>query len=538
MSDKDLPPLSIIGDVRPSQRSKATLGQKSQKDKKIKRDYNKRKKKREEVTAKAEEKIETSLPAKKYASEESPIEAPKTENKSVWSFQSKVQEDFLASSEDEVLMSGGRGSGKSDVLIVDPLRYCKFSNFRGLVLRHTMNELRELIARAQDLYPSVHPGVKWKEKEKLFQFPSGAKIEFGYCDRLPQDLEQYKGQEYQWLGLDELTQWPEDTIIEKMRGSLRSTDDRIPVQIRATTNPDGVGRLWVKERYVDRAAPGKTIIDKFETPIGTLHVTKKWFHSNIYDNPLLIEKNPQYLATLHSYKGRLREVWLDGSWDAADGMAFDEFDRRIHVVSPFTIPDSWPRFAAVDWGFGDQSLAVCLWFAVDPEGCIFVYREFTANGPVPIEDKLTAPEFARRLTRIENAEGDKTSYTVVDGQTHQNIGSGAPTLYEQMRVDSRRWKFAHKAKGSRISGKQQIHSLLAVDEVLKRPQLQIFEGCTRLISELSSLAVDEKNPEDVVKKDDHAYDALRYGLTSRPESSLRWDPFQAKAAPQKPIYYC
>lgn len=480
--------------------------------------------------------------------EQAGLEYKEEEKKVLWEPGSAVIEEFLSSSEDEVLISGGRGSGKSEALIIDPLPYCTNKNFRGLVLRHTMVELRELIGRAQEIYPKIFPGVVYQKSNKIFVFPSGARIEFGYCDKLPEDLEQYKGQEYQWLGLDELTQWHSEEVIEKMRGSLRTTDPTIPVTLRASSNPDGVGRLWVKERFIDTAPAGKTAVFAFDTPIGKQYVTRKWLHSTVYDNPFILKNNPSYVGWLHSLKGRLREVWLDGSWDAADGMAYDDFDRRVHVIKPFEIPSTWPRFCSIDWGYGTSSLAVCLWFAIDHEGHFYVYREFVANGNVPVEQKYTTTQYIRKVVEIERNEKDWTEYTVIDGGTNQDHGAAgiggrsAPTIFEQMRqaVPGRRWKLAKKGGGSRAAGKQIIHDLLAIDPHLNKPKLQFFDTCTQVIKELSSLPLDPNNPEDSDKKcPDDAVDSLRYGLTSRPQKTLTWDPTKPSQVRRynKPINY-
>jgi Terminase large subunit, T4likevirus-type, N-terminal len=102
---------------------------------------------------------------------------------------------FLQAAEDEVLFSGGRGSGKSLCLIADPLRYIENPNFRAVIIRRTMPELKELIGRAKDMYFQIVPTVQWKVKDNLFLFPSGATIEFGYLDS-ENDLEKYRGQEF------------------------------------------------------------------------------------------------------------------------------------------------------------------------------------------------------------------------------------------------------------------------------------------------------------------------------------------------------
>ena len=170
-----------------------------------------------------------------------------------------MQERFLASTEKEVLFSGGRGSGKSDCLIVDPLRYCHLPKFRGLIIRNTIKELRDLMSRAKQLYPQVYKGVKWKTQENMFTFPSGARIEFGYL-RTEDDVEQYRGQEYTWLGIDEITQIPKEEWYDKLKSSLRSTDKEQPLYVRATTNPSGAGVGWVKERWINRGPQDTRIV--------------------------------------------------------------------------------------------------------------------------------------------------------------------------------------------------------------------------------------------------------------------------------------
>ena len=94
------------------------------------------------------------------------------------------QTEFLAASEREVFYGGARGGGKSYAMLVDPLRYCHKDHHRGLLLRRSMPELRDMINHSQRLYPKAYPGAKWREQEKEWRFPSGARIEFGYAENL------------------------------------------------------------------------------------------------------------------------------------------------------------------------------------------------------------------------------------------------------------------------------------------------------------------------------------------------------------------
>ena len=117
------------------------------------------------------------------------------------------QRDFLAASEREVFYGGARGGGKSYAMLIDPLRYCHKENHRCLLLRRTMPELRDLINHSQRLYSRAYPGAKWREQEKEWRFPSGAKIEFGFLER-DADVYRYQGQAYSWIGFDEITHLP------------------------------------------------------------------------------------------------------------------------------------------------------------------------------------------------------------------------------------------------------------------------------------------------------------------------------------------
>ena len=75
------------------------------------------------------------------------------------------QTDFLAAGEREVLYGGSAGGGKSYAMLADPLRYMGHPSFSGLLLRHTTEELRELIFKSQEMYPKIWKGIKWSERK-------------------------------------------------------------------------------------------------------------------------------------------------------------------------------------------------------------------------------------------------------------------------------------------------------------------------------------------------------------------------------------
>ena len=189
------------------------------------------------------------------------------------------QEDFLAAGETDVLYGGAAGGGKSYAMLVDPLRFAHRAAHRGLIIRRSMPELRELIDKSRELYPKAFPGCKYKEVEKLWNFPSGAKIEFGFLER-DADVYRYQGQAYSWIGFDEITHLPTEFAWNYLASRLRTTDSEIQTYMRCTANPGGAGATWVKKRYIDPAP-------SYESFIGADGLTRKFIPARLQDNPFL-----------------------------------------------------------------------------------------------------------------------------------------------------------------------------------------------------------------------------------------------------------
>jgi len=128
---------------------------------------------------------------------------------------------YLSSNEREVLYGGAAGGGKSYATLADPLRDLGQSDFSGLLVRHTTEELRELIQKSQELYPKAIPGIKWSERKSQWTTPRGGKIWMSYLDR-DSDLMRYQGQAFNYIAFDELTQWATPTAWNYMRSRLRT----------------------------------------------------------------------------------------------------------------------------------------------------------------------------------------------------------------------------------------------------------------------------------------------------------------------------
>jgi len=412
------------------------------------------------------------------------------------------QTDFLAAGEKDVLYGGAAGGGKSYAMLIDPLRYAHKKAHRALILRRSMPELREMIDKSRELYPLAFQGAKFREVEKLWNFPSGAKVEFGFLER-DADVYRYQGQAYSWIGFDEITHLPTEFSWNYLASRLRTTDPEIQTYLRCTANPGGVGSHWVKKRYIEPAEHNTGFT-------GNDGLSRKFIPAKLADNPYLAEDGI-YEQMLKSLPPIQRRQLLEGNWDVAEGAAFVEFDTQVHVIPPFELPIGWERVKGIDYGYAAESC--CLWGIVDiNDGTLIIYRELYRKG-------LTGEELGSIITNMELEDPFAVS-GVLDGAAWAKTGSTGPTVGEALLKEGHKLRRADK---NRVQGKIQIHEFLKIKEN-GRPKLQIFNTCPNLIRELQSIPLSKTNPEDVdTHASDHAYDALRYMIMSRPRIASPYD---------------
>ncbi len=424
------------------------------------------------------------------------------------------QEEFLSAGERDVLYGGAAGGGKSFALLADPLRYCHNPNHRGLLLRRTLDELTELIDKSRQLYTKAFPGAKFRESKSTWHFPSGATIWFTYLDR-DKDVTRFQGQAFNWIGIDEITQYPTPYVWDYLRSRLRSTDPELQenLYMRCTANPGGVGGWWVKKMYIEGTPENKAFpafdIDTRKTFVwpsghekaGQPLFFRKFVPARLTDNPHLMADG-QYEAMLRSLPDVERKRLLEGDWDVAEGAAFPEFSRTKHVVEPFDLPTNWPRIRAADYGYSAPSCV--LWGAIDWDNNIWVYRELYAK-------HLTAEQLADRILEAEQID-PLPHYTVLDSSCWNKTGFG-PSIAEVMMRQGVRWTPSDR---NRIQGKMEIHRRLADDPYTKEPRVRFFSTCQNIVKQVAGIPLSKTNSEDVdTKAEDHAYDALRYMMMTR-----------------------
>jgi hypothetical protein len=440
---------------------------------------------------------------------------------------------FLSAPEQEVLYGGAAGGGKSYAMIADPMRYFDNGNFVGLLLRRTNDELRELKWETQKLYKKIWPDAKWSEQQSMWTFPSGAKFWITYLDR-DDDVMRYQGQAFTWIGMDELTQYPTPFAYTYLKSRLRSADPELQKSLcmRATTNPGGPGHHWVKKMFIDPAPAGQSF---WATDIETGEILRypddhsdlrlrgkplfkrRFIPARLSDNPHLYNEGSYERGLLGLPEAQRRKL-LDGDWSIVEGAAFAEFNPRIHTCEPFQIPNDWRRFRSADYGY--TSPACVLWFAIDPSyETLYVYREL-------YKSKMTAVDMAREVLSLEANE--KVSYGILDSSVWHDRGHFGPSIAEEMIGYGCRWRPSDRSAGSRVAGKNRLHELLKPRPIgfnEEKPGLVIFNTCRQLLTDLPAIPSDPDGGDDIDDRypNDHSYDALRYGIMSRPRSGSALD---------------
>lgn len=471
----------------------------------------------------------------------------------VWRPQPR-QAAFMARFEDEALYGGAAGGGKSDALVCEALRQVHIPHYKALILRKTFPQLSELIDKTMKYYPRAFPGAKYNGSAHTWMFPSGAKILFGSM-QYTKDRTKYQGQAYDFIGFDELTHFTFDEY-SYLFSRNRPNGPGTRCYIRSTANPGGVGHGWVKERFITAAPAMTTLWEDVDInyPDGRTERRRKsriFVPASVFDNPALLENDPNYLTNLASMPEAERNALLYGNWDSFTGQVFTEWknvpkhyqDRlHTHVIAPFLIPQDWAVWCSFDWGFA-RPFAVG-WYAVDHERRLYHIREFYGCTGTPNEGvKLEPGEVARRIRQIEDDDPNlkgRVIHRVGDPAIWQSDGTESiGTLMERERVSFERGDHA------RISGKMQVHHRLSFspDGV---PMLYVFSTCKNFIRTVPNLVYDEKDVEDIdTDGEDHIYDALRYVCMKNPIAPPRkkepvakaWDPLETEPEYDKYEFY-
>ena len=396
------------------------------------------------------------------------------------------QKQFLTDTHRYVGYGGARGGGKSWAIRIKSVVLClAYPGITCCIVRRTYQELMDnhMAPFLKLLPPAVY---KFNLSRKELTFINGSMIRFRFCS-CDSDVRHFQGNEADVLFIDEGTQFTEDQF-KMMTASVRGVNN-FPKRIYVTCNPGGVGHEWVKRLFVDREYKENEDPSEYS-----------FIQANVYDNDELLKADPDYIKRLEMQNPGVREAWLEGKWDLDAGRFFPEFKHSAHVCEPFVIPQSWRRYRAIDYGL---DMLACLWFAVSPEGDVYVYRELHE----PNREIWKAAARINEMTDIEHGESVYLTLAPTDiWSRSQETGRARADLFRESGLD------LTKSSNDRIAGWSCLRELLRVWDS-GETKLHIFRTCTNLIKNLPQLQFDPKKVNDCLTEPHditHVCDALRY----------------------------
>ena len=411
---------------------------------------------------------------------------------------------------------GAKLGGKSHLIRAKEVyRRLKYPGTTGVIIRRTFPELlSNHIRRFWRDYPYTK---QWyKASEKAIYYPNGSITEFKHLQNTS-DVYDYQGIEYDDITVDEATQHEEE-IFKILKTSLRSDPATIANNpgfknsFLLTGNPGGRGHSWVKRIFVDKKFnPDETALDYH------------FIQAKIYDNPIAMKANPQYLKNLQDLPGDIRRAYLDGDWDIFIGQFFSDFRRDIHVIEPIKIENEWGKWFSVDWGYSPHPYHIGF-YAKDFEGNIFKYRELSGIETPPADLAQRFLDVSKEDVGLKLGVGDTQMWA--QNPFQQPKKGEAPTdksIAAQFNaVIGKENKFMYQANKERITGWAELRSLMKWDAELnadgtrcftRKPKFYIFSTCPETIGAYPDQIHSELRPEDMLKQDgDDPCDTDRYAV--------------------------
>ena len=403
------------------------------------------------------------------------------------------QELFFAARERYVCYGGARGGGKSwCVQHKSVLMAARYAGIRILILRRTLVELRENHIRP--MRRMLRGVADYRSTDKAFEFPNGSLIVFGYCDS-EGDVDQYQGQEYDVIFLDEATHFTEYQYAT-LTAALRGAND-FPKRMYLTCNPGGPGHAWVKRLFIDRDFRGG------ERPEDYVFIPAK-----VTDNRVLMDKDPEYVRRLDNLPRGLREAWRDGNWDVFVGQYFTEWDREKHVCEAFPPSPWWRWYVTMDYGL---DMLAALLIGVDEAGYAWVVGEvYEGRDRGEGHEGLIISEAAEAVRRLAEGKTDTAYLAPPDlWNARQESGKSVADIFAEHGV------YLTKTSNDRVNGWLAVKEWLKVregEDGIKRPRIRFFPNCRNIIRCLPLLQYDEHRANDVSNSPHeltHAPDALR-----------------------------
>ena len=400
--------------------------------------------------------------------------------------------DLWAYKGPELILEGPYETGKT-FATVSKLHalLSKYPNCNALMVRKTRKSLlgSAVVTYEKKVLPAPpdenSPIRKYGgERPEFYIYPNGSRLTVGGLDV----ADKYLSAEYDYIYVNQAEEISLDEW-EKLCGRATGRAGNAPYpQVLADCNP-GSPNHWILQRQ-----------------------TLKRIKTTHKDNPTLFNhEKGQYtdrgnvtVERLSSLTGLRYKRGFLGLWAGAEGVIY-EFDDSVHVVEPFPIPASWTRYRSIDFGYTNPF--VCQWWAIDPDGRMYMYRELYMS-------QRTVREHANAINRLTGAERIRETVADHDAEDRATLREhGIDTVAADKRVQVGIEKVQDRLRIAK-DGKPRMmffrDALVEVDESLK----EMFHPiCT--IDEFGSYIWEpskdyKPNKEHPLKLHDHGMDPTRY----------------------------
>ncbi|MDX1944340.1 MAG: terminase family protein [Pirellulaceae bacterium] len=321
------------------------------------------------------------------------------------------QREFLRLTCHEALFGGAAGGGKSIALLMAALQYVQVPGYAALLVRKDTQRMAlagGLLSRAHEWLTGTD--ATWNGQRREWRFPTGgnpATLAFGFLAG-PLDKYRYASSEFQFIGFDELTELNEEDylfLFSRLRGSMSL---RIPLRVRAASNPGNVGHLWVKQRFVAGA----------EQPSREDRV---FIPSRIADNPSL--DGDSYRQSLLHLPAVERERLLHGDWSVGEEGLIRPAWLRYFVERPHDPAAALPMADRAGCQLELQTPDKELLTVVDPARC----RRFVTIDPASTSAAKAARQPTRRASHTvaqvwEQPRRELARYLILRHQERVRVG--------------------------------------------------------------------------------------------------------------------
>ena len=458
-----------------------------------------------------------------------------------------VQAEFLESDADITAIDGGKGSGKTDLLVIDCMRPEKLTSerWKGVIFRREYKRLLEIIDRAT-YYFGKFPEFKahWQGDQSRFIFPSGAWLAFHNCENVG-DEQKYQGWEICDLKFDQVEEF-EMKQVDFLMLQNRSADPNIPATTMWTANPLGLSHAEYKKRYVDGKRPGVnyTTVVEVQNPaypgavIRKEYVFKRIF-ATVFDNPYF-RRYPDYIARLAAHPDPVMvKAMLQGDWDVILGQFFASYSSLVHKLVPdkdgkypIDLPPEYRRMAGCDYG----NVKVIEFIARDYRSNVYCEWEYRSAPNQMNTSGETASQFGANSAKFMLDRGIGEGLIVIGDQNMWNrtaldlgsqlipamlvqaewsrafekVGKSPPVLVKAVKRGSEEYYW-------RVACNEAIKNALqyetdAEGKVTKFPTVYFLDRCQSIVVTVPQLRTSEKDKMDYEQSDnvdDHDFEAFK-----------------------------